>query len=101
MSLKTVTVTGWDVQRMPSTSRATAFSVCDPLLALVVFHGIEYGAAVSSAPRLTPSSWNWTPATVRAPMMLTLALTVMVPETVDPEVGEVMVTTRLPSWASA
>ena len=34
-------------------------------------------------------------------MMLTPALTVVVPETVDPEAGEVIVTTRLPSWASA
>lgn len=39
-------------------------------------------------------------------MMVTLAVTVMVPETVDPELGEVMVTTRLPgegsgSWAKA
>jgi len=35
-------------------------------------------------------------------MMLTLALTGVVPETVEPEVGDVMVTIRLPSncaWA--
>ena len=99
--LETVTVTGWEFQRAPSRSRATALSVCDPLFAVFVFHEIEYGAAPSSAPRLTPSSWNWTPATVSAPMALTFALTVMVPETVEPEAGEVMVTTRLPTWATA
>src|SRR5262252_1089332 len=34
-------------------------------------------------------------------MMLTLALTVVVPETVEPDAGEVIVTTRLPSCAWA
>src|SRR2546428_4591494 len=34
-------------------------------------------------------------------MMVTLALTVIVPVTVDPPVGAVMVTMRLPSWAEA
>jgi hypothetical protein len=33
--------------------------------------------------------------------MVTLALTGIVPLTVDPEPGEVMVTTRLPTWAEA
>jgi len=37
----------------------------------------------------------------RRPTTLTLALTAIVPETTDPEVGEVMVTIRLPSCASA
>src|SRR5207245_5706559 len=40
---------------------------------------------------------NWSAATVRTPMMLTLALTVVVPLTVEPEVGDVIVTIRLPS----
>jgi hypothetical protein len=31
--------------------------------------------------------------------MLTLALTVVVPETLEPDAGEVIVTTRLPSCA--
>src|SRR5207245_784597 len=38
---------------------------------------------------------NCTPPT-RTPRGLTLALTVIVPLTVEPDVGEVMVTTRLP-----
>src|SRR6266852_6218279 len=86
---------------MPNPSRATAVKVCGPLLALVVFHEIEYGALVSSAPRLAPSSLNWTPSTVRRPMMLTLALTGTVPWTVEPDCGDVTVTTRPPSCAEA
>src|SRR5436309_6741516 len=101
VSLKTVTVTGSDVHRRPNLSLATAVSVCEPLLAVVVFQDTEYGAVVSSAPRLAPSSLNWTPATVIEPIMLTSALTVVVPLTVDPDVGEEMVTTRLPSCAKA
>ncbi len=66
------------------------------MLAPAVFQEIEYGALVSAAPRLAPSSLNWTLPTVRAPTMLTLALTGTVPATVDPEAGEVIVTTRLP-----
>jgi hypothetical protein len=99
--LETVTVTGSDVHRIPSRSRATAVKVCVPLVAVVVFHGTEYGAVVSSAPRLAPPSLNCTPATVRAPMVVALALTVIVPLTVDPDVGDVMVAIRLPSCADA
>jgi hypothetical protein len=65
------------------------------LLAVAVFQETEYGAVVTSAPRLAPSSLNWTPATVSDPTMLTLALTGTVPETVEPEAGEVTVTARL------
>ena len=56
--LLTVTVTVEDVVLLPAASRATALSVCEPLEAEVVFHDIEYGEAVSSAPRLAPSSLN-------------------------------------------
>src|SRR5205814_7210722 len=69
---------------------ATAVSVCDALLAVVVSHAIEYGAVVSSMPRFAPSSLNWTPTTPTlsdAP-----AVTVVVPETVDPPAGAVMLT---------
>src|SRR2546430_7372630 len=101
--LETVTVTGSDVHSMPSESLATAVSVCEPLPAVVVFQETEYGALVSSAPRLLPSSLNWTPATVRAPTLVTLAVTGTVPLTVDPEAGEVTATIRLPlpscAWA--
>jgi hypothetical protein len=44
---------------------------------------------------------NWTPVTVRAPTIVTLALTATVPPTVDPEAGEVIVTISLPSCADA
>jgi hypothetical protein len=99
--LETVTVTEFDVHRKPRRSRATAVKVCDPVLELVVFQETEYGAVVSSAPRLVPSSLNWTPATVREPMIVTLALTGIVPPTVEPEVGDIIVTIRLPSCAEA
>src|SRR6266571_327993 len=75
VSLNTVTVTELEVYWRPSRSLATAVKVCEPLLAAVVSHETEYGALVSSAPRLAPSSLNWTPATTRDPTMLTLALT--------------------------
>ena len=68
---------------------------------MVVFQGTEYGELVSSAPRLAPSSLNCTPRTVIRPMMLMLALTGTVPETGDPESGDVIVTIRLPSPSCA
>jgi hypothetical protein len=96
-ALFTVTVTDAEVNVSPSNpSRATAVRVCEPLAAVAVFHETEYGALVSAAPRLAPSSLNWTLPTVRAPTILTLALTATVPATVDPEAGVVIVTTRLP-----
>ena len=95
-ALETVTVTGSEVHRRPSRSRPTAVRVWEPLPAAVVSHDIPYGADVSSAPKLTPSSLNWTPTTVREPMIVVLALTGVEPETVDPDLGEVMVTTRVP-----
>ncbi len=63
---------------------------------MVVFQETEYGAEVSRAPRLAPSSWNCTLETVREPMMLTLALTVVVSLTVAPEAGDVMATISRP-----
>jgi len=66
------------------------------LPAVVVFQETEYGAEVSRAPRLAPSSWNCTLETVREPMMLTLALTVVVSLTVAPEAGDVMATISRP-----
>ena len=49
-------------------------------MAVVVSHNIEYGAAVRSDPRLTPSNWNRTSEIVGLP--LAFADTVMVPDTV-------------------
>src|SRR5436190_593068 len=85
-----VTVTAVEVVRLASASRATAVSVCEPLLAVVVFQETEYGAAASSTPRLAPSSRNCTPTTPT--LSEALAVTLVVPPTVAPETGEVMLT---------
>src|SRR2546426_6541291 len=90
VSFDTVTVTGAEVVRLPAASRATAVMVCEPLLEVVVFQETEYGDVVSSAPALRPSSWNCTPATPT--LSEALAVTVIVPGTVAPEAGEVMLT---------
>ena len=88
----TVTVTAADVVRLPAASRAMAVSVCGPLTAVVVFQDTEYGAAVvSSAPRLTPSSLNWTPTTPTLSDAVAEMVTVE-PETVAPAVGALMAT---------
>src|SRR5438093_1061414 len=84
----TVTVTADDVPRLPAASRATAVRTCEPLEAPVVFHDVLYGELVSSAPRLAPSSLNWTPATPT--LSEADADTVIVLETVDPLVGLVI-----------
>src|SRR5687768_6528576 len=89
LSLATVTVTGAEVVRLPAASRATAVSVCDPFVAVFVFHGAEYGAVVSSVPAV-PSTKNCTPVT--AVSSAALAVTVIVPDTVSPETGELMLT---------
>src|SRR6267143_1391487 len=85
----TVTVTAAEVAVLLAASRATALRLWLPGVAAVVSHGTEYGAAVSSAPRAAPSSWNWTPATPT--LSEALAETVIVPETA-PGLGEVMPT---------
>src|SRR5207245_2084060 len=90
VSLATVIVTGAEVVRLPAASRATAARVCGPLPSVLASIEIEYGAAVSSAPMLAPSTLNWTPATPT--LSAALAVTVTVPETVAPLAGEVMLT---------
>src|SRR3989442_186233 len=95
-SLDTVTVIMSEAYWTPTLSVATAVRVCEPLSTVVVFQETEYGALVSSAPRLTPSTLNWTPTTPRESSPVTLALTGTVPVTVDPEAGEVIVTINLP-----
>ena len=55
---ETVTVEADDVVTSPAASRATAVSVWEPFVTVVVFQLIAYGAIVSSTPRLTPSSLN-------------------------------------------
>src|SRR5207247_4912921 len=88
--LETVTVTGSEMVTLPAASRATAVRVCDPSLVVVVSHGTEYGASVSSAPRSASSSLNWTPATPTSSEAV--ATTSMVRLTVAPDDGDAMVT---------
>jgi hypothetical protein len=88
--LDTVTVTAAEVVVLPAASRATAVSVWEPLLEAVVSTEIEYGAVVSSAPSAIPSPKNCTPTTPT--LSAAFALTVTVPDTVDPFAGEVMLT---------
>src|SRR5438128_618925 len=88
--LFTVTLTAAEVVVLPAASRATAVTLCEPLLAVVVFQETEYGATVSSAPRFTPSSLNCTPTTPT--LSVALAATVIVLATVVPAVGAVMET---------
>src|SRR6266853_2085438 len=88
--LDTGTVTGAEVERLPAASRAIAVRVCEPLLAADVFQEIEYGALVSSAPRLAPSILNCTPTTPT--LSEALAVTLVVPEMVAPEPGDVTLT---------
>src|SRR5437773_11644605 len=90
LALETVTVTGAEAVRRPAASRATAVKVCEPLLALVVFHEMEYGAAVTSVPASTPSSRNCTPTTPT--LSEALAVGLMVPPTVTPDAGDMMLT---------
>src|SRR5258705_157588 len=83
----TVTVTAVDVVVLPAASRARAVNVCEPLLAVVVLHETAYEAAVSSEPRVAPSSRNCTPTTPT--LSEAFAVTVVVPETVAPDAGAV------------
>jgi len=83
----TVTLTEELAVKLPSISRATAASACVPSVEVVVFHENEYGEVATSVPTFTPSNWNCTPA---IPALLDAdAVTLMVPETVAPAVGDV------------
>ncbi len=86
-TFETVTFTAVEVVVLPAWSRATAVSVCGPFVELVVSHDAEYGADVSSAPMLEPSSLNWTPAT--ALLSAAFAVTETVSETPAPLAGAV------------
>src|SRR5215470_13992328 len=61
--LATVTLIAADVVTLPLASRAMAVNTWLPFTALKVFHDMEYGGAISSGPRKTPSTMNCTPAT--------------------------------------
>src|SRR4029453_7392460 len=80
-----------EVAVLPAASRATAVSEWLALLAVVEFQVIEYGLAVSSAPRFAPSSLNWTPATPTLSPAFADTVTA-VPETVAPLAGAVIET---------
>src|SRR5262245_21985428 len=86
-TLLEVTLIAAEVVVLPEVSRATAVTVCVPLISDVVFHDTEYGEDVSSAPRLFPSTLNWTPAT--ATLSDAVAVAVTVPVTVAPAAGAV------------
>ena len=75
--------------RVPTRSRATAVSVCVPFAVSVEFQLTLYGLAVSSAPRLTPSSLNCTPATPRLSLALAETVTAL-PVMFAPSAGAVM-----------
>ena len=83
--LLTITVTGAEVAVLPAASRATAVSVWVPFGARVVVQATVYGGALTSTPRLVPSSLNCTPATPT--LSEALADTVTVPVTVAPAGG--------------
>src|SRR2546427_7456387 len=89
-TLSTVTVTALDVVRFPAASRAIAVRVCEPAVALVVFHDTEYGAAATSVPRFAPSSWNCTPTTPT--LSDAVAATTVDPTMIDPLAGDVIAT---------
>jgi len=99
LTLETVTVTGPEFQRTPKISCATAVKVCEPLPTVRVSQETEYGALVARPMKLL-STKKSTNETEREPTMLTLALTGIVPLTVEPELGDVMVTIRLPGAGS-
>src|SRR5215216_2185899 len=79
-----------DVCELPATSLATATSVCWPALTFFVFQDTVYGAPDLVAMR-TPSTKKLTCATPE-PESPELAVSLTVPVTVAPFVGEVMAT---------
>ena len=88
--LFTVIDTAALVALFPELSTATAVRLCLPFAKVVVFNDCEYGATVTTAPTLEPSTWNCTLATPT--LSDAVAVTVIVPETVAPETGELIAT---------
>ena len=77
---ETVTLTGRRRRLVAGGIAGDGREVCAPLVAPFVAQATLYGELVSSAPRLLPSSLNWTPVT---PMLsVALAVTLMPPDTV-------------------
>ena len=86
-SLETVTETAVEALVFPAASLAIAMRDLEPLVDSVVSHEMEYGEVVSSAPRFTPSSLNWTPETPTLSEAVAVMLTL--PETSAPLAGDV------------
>src|SRR2546428_1287754 len=86
----TVMLTEAVVAILPAASRATAVRMCAPAEASAVLQLVAYGAVVTSAPRLAPSSMNCTPTTPT--LSVALAEIVTVPATVAPLAGAVIET---------
>jgi hypothetical protein len=81
LALLTVTVTAADVVDWLRMSVAIAVNVWLPLVAVAMFHVVEYEPEpVTGAPRFAPSNWNCTEAIPA--VELALALTFTDPETV-------------------
>src|SRR2546428_1943610 len=87
--LMTLAVTAGALAGFPAMSRATAVNVCDPSAIVVVSQGTAYGTVVSSASG-DPSTKNCTSTT--STLSEASALTVTVPLTAAPVVGDVIVT---------
>ncbi len=89
--LVVVTVTGLEAVVWPKLSVATAVSVWEPLLTAAVFHcAAKVGPApVTAVPIFVPSTSNCTEAMVAGVLAVALAVTLMVPVSLLPEVGAV------------
>ncbi len=83
--LSTVTVTFVEVPVFPAASRATALSVWEPFVSVVVFTSTEYGLVVSADPTLLPSTRNCTFCTPT--LSEAVAVTVTVPPMLAPAAG--------------
>ena len=84
--LLTVIETGAETALLPARSRALAVSMCVPSVTVVESRLVEYGLLAASLPRAVPSIRIRTPATPTSSDAS--AVTVMVPDTIPPLVGE-------------
>src|SRR5579863_8994086 len=88
--LSTVTLMAVAVVLWPAESVTVAESVCGPAVDFVVSQVIEYGGAVTTEPRLAPSSRNWTPE-MASEVSVAVAATVVKFVTVELGAGELIV----------
>ena len=84
---ETVTEAMVEALVFPASSLAIAMMLFEPLVVPVVSQEYEYGEDVSSAPRFTPSSLNWTPTTPT--LSEAVAVRLVVPERVELLAGAV------------